>query len=239
MPDQPLTPEEIETGLRLADQIGATNFARALRQLQAQAVELERLRGNAQKTLIALGNGESCDPVFSLSVVAVRVQGERNALARFKAWVHDYLDAKGVPTHPDGPHGAEGCRIGDRMDFVFAEMERQRTHNPCPCLHTTPCNPMCTCRQKFSSYGCARCCSYGNAEQQKATAEYLAGLVTERDASRAARARLAAMLTKYQWGTCHCPCCDGMGQDGHEESCEIATLLADARAAGLAGESGR
>lgn len=38
----------------------------------------------------------------------------------FKEWTHNYLDSKGVPHHPPGPHGAEGCRIGDRMDWVFA-----------------------------------------------------------------------------------------------------------------------
>lgn len=40
----------------------------------------------------------------------------------FKDWVHAYLDGKGVPHHPPGTHGAAGCRIGDRMDWVF---ERQ------------------------------------------------------------------------------------------------------------------
>lgn len=44
-------------------------------------------------------------------------------LQRFKDWVHAYLDTKGVPHHPPGPHGAEGCRIGDRMDWVFARLE--------------------------------------------------------------------------------------------------------------------
>ena len=53
------------------------------------------------------------------------LQAERDTLARFKKWVHDYLDGKGIPHHPPGTHGAEGCRIGDRMDFVFAELQRQ------------------------------------------------------------------------------------------------------------------
>ena len=43
-------------------------------------------------------------------------------LQKFKDWVHAYLDAKGVPTHPDGPHSKEGCRIGDRMDWVFERL---------------------------------------------------------------------------------------------------------------------
>lgn len=43
----------------------------------------------------------------------------------------------------------------------------------CPCLHTTPCDPTCTCVNPYSSKGCRRCCSYGSPEQQKAMAEYL------------------------------------------------------------------
>jgi hypothetical protein len=52
------------------------------------------------------------------------LEKERNALRAFKDWVHTYLDDKGVPHHPPGIHGAAGCRIGDRMDWVFAEIER-------------------------------------------------------------------------------------------------------------------
>ncbi len=43
-------------------------------------------------------------------------------LQAFKDWVHGYLDSHGVPHHPPGTHGAEGCRIGDRMDWLMAEM---------------------------------------------------------------------------------------------------------------------
>lgn len=58
-----------------------------------------------------------------------QLQDERDALARFKSWTHSYLDAKGIPTHPDGPHSREGCRIGDRMDLVFVEQERLQADN--------------------------------------------------------------------------------------------------------------
>lgn len=43
----------------------------------------------------------------------------------------------------------------------------------CPCEHTTPCHPDCTCINHFMSRGCERCCRYGSSEQQKAMAEYL------------------------------------------------------------------
>lgn len=44
---------------------------------------------------------------------------ELDKLRRFKQFVHDRLTAAGVPTHPDGPHSREGCRIGDRLDLVL------------------------------------------------------------------------------------------------------------------------
>lgn len=48
-------------------------------------------------------------------------EAERDALQAFKDWVHAYLDTHGVPHHPPGPHGAAGCRIGDRMDWLMEQ----------------------------------------------------------------------------------------------------------------------
>lgn len=55
---------------------------------------------------------------------AYRALQERVAeTEKFKAWVHAYLDARGVPQEfPDGPHTAEGCRIGDRLDWLMAQI---------------------------------------------------------------------------------------------------------------------
>lgn len=55
-----------------------------------------------------------------------RLLKELESLLAFKKWTHAYLDSKGVPHHPPGSHGAEGCRIGDRMDWIWAEKERVR-----------------------------------------------------------------------------------------------------------------
>lgn len=52
----------------------------------------------------------------------VEAEEKAAALQRFKDWVHAYLDTHGVPHHPPGTHGAEGCRIGDRMDWVMARV---------------------------------------------------------------------------------------------------------------------
>lgn len=45
---------------------------------------------------------------------------------KFKDWVHQYLDGRGVPHSPPGTHGEHGCRIGDRMDWVFAQLTELR-----------------------------------------------------------------------------------------------------------------
>lgn len=52
----------------------------------------------------------------------------RNEAARlqaFKDWVHAWLDAHGVPTNPDPEKNeATGCRIGGRMDWLWAQLTR-------------------------------------------------------------------------------------------------------------------
>jgi hypothetical protein len=52
------------------------------------------------------------------------VTAERDKLQRFKEYVHRRLDEAGVPTDPDSPHRAEGCRIGGRLDIVLADRNR-------------------------------------------------------------------------------------------------------------------
>lgn len=55
------------------------------------------------------------------------VNSNYEKMRAFKDWVHSYLDARGVPAEfPEGRHTAEGCRIGDRMDHVFTELEALR-----------------------------------------------------------------------------------------------------------------
>lgn len=62
-------------------------------------------------------------------VDAVRgVLAERDKLQAFKTWVHQYLDAQAVPHHPPGTHGAAGCRIGDRMDWLIERLHRAVEH---------------------------------------------------------------------------------------------------------------
>ena len=50
----------------------------------------------------------------------------------------------------------------------------------CPCLHVKPCVPRCTCIYPWSSSGCSRCCSYGDKEQQRMAAEFIASAIDEK-----------------------------------------------------------
>jgi hypothetical protein len=52
-------------------------------------------------------------------VVVDRMAKEKAALQAFKNFVHRRLDEMGVPANPEPPkHALEGCRIGDRLDFI-------------------------------------------------------------------------------------------------------------------------
>lgn len=55
-----------------------------------------------------------------------QLRSEVAKLQGFKDYVHRRLDEAGVPTHPEGQHAAEGCRIGERLDLVFGERDRLR-----------------------------------------------------------------------------------------------------------------
>lgn len=71
----------------------------------------------------AWGMGASDIDFIAMSRTALPVWIRRAVAAEaFKQWVHDYLDAQCVPYHPPGIHGAEGCRIGDRMDWLMARL---------------------------------------------------------------------------------------------------------------------
>lgn len=59
-------------------------------------------------------------PDAIVTPVVTELVAERDALQRFKDYVHARLDAAGVPVDPDSPHKAEGCRIGGRLDVLFS-----------------------------------------------------------------------------------------------------------------------
>jgi len=59
-------------------------------------------------------------------------------------------------------------------------MDKEIENKSCPCLHLDePCNPQCSCKYEFYSYGCDYCCTYGSEQQQKDKAIFLARFVKE------------------------------------------------------------
>jgi hypothetical protein len=48
---------------------------------------------------------------------------EIERLQRFKDFVHQRLDAAGIPKDPPGEHRDAGCRIGQRLDLVLGELK--------------------------------------------------------------------------------------------------------------------
>lgn len=57
--------------------------------------------------------------VGSYETELAAVKAERDRLQWFKDFVHGRLDAAGVPTDPQSPHGEEQCRVGLRLDLVL------------------------------------------------------------------------------------------------------------------------
>lgn len=63
------------------------------------------------------------EAAFELVTLAKALAVKCDKLQAFKDWVHNYLDAQDVPKEfPDGTHTKCGCRIGDRMDWLVAQL---------------------------------------------------------------------------------------------------------------------
>jgi hypothetical protein len=71
---------------------------------------------------------------------------------------------------------------------MMSKVLQDREKSGCPCVHTTPCHPRCTCKDPFSSVGCKRCCSYGSPQQQHAQAQHLARCYEHYESVKAALA---------------------------------------------------
>lgn len=93
-------------------------------QVRTQLADAMEERDKARAEAVALRQTfEQCevDPEY-----VTRLEVERDKLAAFKKYVHDRLDAAGVPVDPESPHKAEGCRIGGRLDVLIGERDRLR-----------------------------------------------------------------------------------------------------------------
>lgn len=64
--------------------------------------------------------------LVELITLARSLDEKAQALLKFKQWVHAYLDEQGVPTQfPEGKHSKEGCRIGDRLDYLVDSLDEK------------------------------------------------------------------------------------------------------------------
>ena len=70
---------------------------------------------------------EGCGQHRTLAADLAAARDKADAGERFKAFVHSYLDSHGVPHgDPTNQHQIEGCRIGARLDLLFAERDAAR-----------------------------------------------------------------------------------------------------------------
>jgi hypothetical protein len=105
---------EMEAELRLWKPLTPAEAEAALNEAEAAPVSAERIAEIVRK---------ATDPAERITnSEQAQLAAQAKKLQAFKDWVHGYLDAHGVPHHPPGPHGAEGCRIGDRMDWLMAKL---------------------------------------------------------------------------------------------------------------------
>lgn len=116
----------IQPALNMTRQIQQTIAAEVAAALAPLQAEIDDARARAD-----------CGPNCTL---ASAIEGNKMALAQmgaeleqakaFKDFMHRRLDSAGVPKEfPDGKHTKEGCRIGDRLDWVLersAELEQAK-----------------------------------------------------------------------------------------------------------------
>ncbi len=124
-------------------------------------------------------------------------------LQAFKDWVHAYLDTHGVPHHPPGPHGAEGCRIGDRMDWLMGQQAELRA------IDERMCADYSTMVEQLAEASAERDALAVAAEQYNegidnwikrsyAQDEQILGLQAERDTARSEVKRLTEIITGWR-----------------------------------------
>lgn len=62
------------------------------------------------------------DSTYELLYAAWQAAEQHARADKFKTYVHQRLDDAAIPTHPNGPHSKEGCRVGDRLDILIKRM---------------------------------------------------------------------------------------------------------------------
>jgi hypothetical protein len=80
----------------------------------------EAIAANAARIAACVNAMAGIDDPAAIMSELVGLRTERDALLRFKQYVHARLDAAGVPSDPESPHKAEGCRVGGRLDWLLS-----------------------------------------------------------------------------------------------------------------------
>ena len=92
-------------------------------------IEIVRERVGTRLEAVESGaaNNAALSPNLTREVYSalLRAAARIEKLAAFKAYVHERLDGAGIEKEPNGPHSAAGCRVGDRLDIVFAHVSKQ------------------------------------------------------------------------------------------------------------------
>lgn len=142
-PSQPKgePPIDWEAANRWANSYPVNNASRAYLALAAQLREREKeitrltlggpasayvesTRNDALKAEVEAAHKQRAEEVMEY-VRRNRTLKAEVAGQAFKAFVHRRLDTAGVPENPEPPkHALEGCRIGDRLDWIVAKVQR-------------------------------------------------------------------------------------------------------------------
>lgn len=114
---------------------------------------------------------DSAKYVTELLAVAAKREAEvaklEKELRQYKYWYENAEDKNACYTKQNREMQAACAKYKKRI----AELE-----GSCPCEHTEPCSPNCTCIHPISSCGCSRCCRYGSKAQKMVNAERLSAL---------------------------------------------------------------
>jgi hypothetical protein len=126
-----------------------------------------------------IANGRDAIYALTTEIANARIKEKEQAatiaeLRAFKDYVHERLDAAGISTHPDGPHSAAGCRIGDRLDIVFATIA-ERDADIARLKEMAKEFAMETCRNLHSHYPPGETCLTANPRIAALSAASTAG----------------------------------------------------------------
>lgn len=115
------TPEKYRRLQRLTTTLSARAARISELERRHDALRLEIVAALTSVGIAMLVGSDPCAPGEVNSAVR-RLAGERDKLQAFKDYAHQRLTVGGVPEVIEDQHHSEGCRIGGRLDWVFARI---------------------------------------------------------------------------------------------------------------------